>query len=435
MGKDKAATREHTMTIKNLDTRPRCLPEARASSLFVLVALVFCAWPLPARANDGAFGSAGGSLIPLKNKHVRMVSEEIVLEVEANTKKRSRDDERLEWHVTASYLFENTSGEEVTVKVGFPELACDGDSPCPEDHPYSFHDLQTTVRGKKIKHKVDFLARQSRKLASFYELDRVHLFDVTFAPGEVVSIQHTYRHTLSSSVEGYSAHYVTRTGSLWARPIEQATFIVRVPWVHYYTSFPEEFKLVKREEKLLEEPLDSHKSMWTYTFEMKRWTPKADLYILFGNEAERLPKQCPFISEVWRDHEEALEEVARDAGKEKKQARARADERVRREHFDALSLEDLKICRNWPYAVHGYSFKTKELAELFYRKPFSTHCPFCGPGAESEVLDEDHPERFTRFFHMPNMSYDPAMLDARELLYVRLAKEAEGLKKKDQKSN
>ena len=153
-----------------------------------------------------------------------MVSEDIVLEIVPNTdKERSRHQDALEWHVSATYLFENTADEEVSVKVGFPELACDGDSPCPEEHPYSFHDLETTVRGKQITHEVDFLAKQSTKLATFYKLDKVHLFDVTFAPKEKLTITHTYRHTLSGSVEGNTAHYVTRTGALWASPIDRAT--------------------------------------------------------------------------------------------------------------------------------------------------------------------------------------------------------------------
>ena len=108
---------------------------------------------------------------------------------------------------------------------------------------------------------------------------------------------------------------------------------------------------------------------------------------------------------------------------------------VREAYFDELDAATLKLCRNWPYAVHGYNFKTKALRDYFYGKPFETHCPFCGPSDAKDVLDESESMRFTRFFHMPNKSYEPALLDASELLYVRLAKEAEAMKKKKKQKN
>ncbi len=376
------------------------------------------------QANDGAFGSAGGSLIPLKNDHVKMVSEDIVLEVKEATQDTPDYIESLEWHVNAHYVFKNTSSDVVTVKVGFPELACDGDSPCPEDHPYSFHDLETRVRGKKIKHTTEMLSKQKRLKKGFGELDKVHLFQVTFAPKEVIEITHTYRHTLSSSSEGRQIDYVTRTGALWSSPIGRATFTVKLPWSHLYTSYPDEFVLKSRTEHVLEKTMAGYGSMWTYVFEMKDWTPRGDLLLHFGNAVERLPQHCPDIQDVSRAYQEALAVSGQDSALTTRQRKKMAEAKAGK-LFDELDATQLKQCRNWPYAIHGYVFKNKSLHDYFYAKEFSTHCPFCGKSERTEVLDEDNPVRFTRFFHKPNKSYSPELLTARELLYVRVVKGAE----------
>ncbi len=318
----------------------------------------------------------------------------------------------------------------VTVKVGFPELSCGGDSPCPEDHPYSFHDLQTTVRGTSITHTVGALAEHVDKKMWFDKLDRIHLFEVTFKPKETLEIRHTYRHKLSEYVEGYEAHYVTRTGVLWAGPIGKARLTIKTPWPHHYVAFPENFELVGRTETLAKKTLPGGlKTTWTHVFEMTDWTPKEDLYILFGNYMERGPQQCAAVDEVsWS--RQKLEKTLKSETPDKKELAARVDEEIRREHFEKLSDEELRQCRNYPYALHGYSFKDEKLHAYFYAPAFSTHCAFCGETPPDEFMDEDNPMRYTRFFFKPNIAYTPKLLTTDDLAYVRIAKAEQARRRK-----
>lgn len=348
-------------------------------------------------ANDGVFGGAGGSVAPLMETRVSMVSEDIVMEV------ADRPDPWPEqWHVEAKYVFENRSDEPVTLQVGFPELPCMGD--CPEDNPYTFRGLETTVRGEPVKHRI---GKVKRGLKWQHAYGRIHLFDVTFAPHEQVVIAHTYNHNLSASVDGKQADYVTTTGAYWNGPIGRATFTVRAPWRHSYTAYPKGFVMTDRRETMVD-----GRRRWTYVFNMERWVPKTNFTLFFGNDTERRPSQCPTYYEV---------ETATDVVGVRVPPAELAQEA--KKLYKEASAADLRICRNWPYALHGYPFKSADLRDFYYAKAVITHCPYCGP---EDGGDQD--EQWIRFYGKVNPDFSPALLDAEDARYFRIVKVAEKLR-------
>jgi hypothetical protein len=341
---------------------------ALACALACLVGAASAAW-----ANDSSFGGEGAELIPLKETRIRMAAEDIVLE-----KKERR------WHIEATYTFENPTAEVVQLQLGFPERHCDPESDC-QDGGGIFKDMKTTARGVELPLKVGTVDPKNEWAP---HLGKVFLFDLTFQPKEKVTVVHRYSHAANSSVDGEWVSYVTRTGGLWNGPIGSARFTLRTPEKPWSLRHPKQFKLTS----YVERPVGKGKGQTEIIFEMKDWTPKTDLNVLFLRPlGEGYVGGCP------DPYYASYDSLGKTTAVEMLQ---KAD--------DATLVK----CRNMVYAHHGYTFKTKELQDFFYgpAKPFY----------EDEI---DVPLQ-------PNPFYSEELLTYEEHQFVALVKAEEERRKK-----
>lgn len=297
------------------------------------LSLTLICWPTGALANDAAFAGPASDLIPIQKTRIKMKSERIVLELEPGQRR---------WRALATYRLVNPKRKPVTLQVGFPEAHCAPDEECASSDGTRFHGLQTTVRGQPVQLKEGKVAVGTDWAPA---IGKVWLFDVTFAPREQIEVVHRYEFYASIGVLGTSVRYNTRAGKLWNGPIGEAEFIVRQPVRPWTVVYPGSFRLQRFEERRVGE-----QNVTEMIFKMKRWRPKGDLVLHFGNEQlAPLARSCPNPKMVI------------DAAKTEKTAPG-ALKRV----LSMRTRTDLRLCRNRVYARHGYAFSNTELTRTFY---------------------------------------------------------------------
>jgi hypothetical protein len=310
-------------------------------SLPVLVAVLLFAAPSVARANDGAFGGSGASLAPLASTPIRMVREDIVMEL------RGRP---LAWDVTAHYEFENPTDEAVTVQMGYPETRCDAEEGDCVGHGGRFRGLRTRVRGRVVRERI---GRVSESSPWAQELDRVHLFDVSFAPRERVTVDHHYVYDRSfTAVMGENVYYLTRTGALWNGPIGEARFTVRTPEPLYSVEHPGVFRLVQWDRRVM-----NGRGMSELVFEARSFTAEVDFGLLLGS-VMRLEIGEPIGDGSF---DATVCYLSGLTGPMRPSTRVFFDEWLR----DAPP-EDLAACRNLVFALSGYTFRNERWTRAFY---------------------------------------------------------------------
>lgn len=344
-------------------------------------------------ANDASFGGNGTDLIPQRESRVRMVAEDILLEMTS--------DKEPAWRVTARYTFENPTDAPVKLQVGFPEFACTWGGEGCHGKGGVFRGMKTTVGGKRVKGREGKLAREHEWSE---QISRVFLYDIEFPAQKQVEVVHRYTYDRSVSVDGEWVSYLTRTGALWNGPIGHARFTIRTPRRPWGLSWPPEYELTSYRERK-----KGRGAVTEMVFEARKWTPTRDFVVQLFNEfvaGEHHKQECPLTFWVKDGHLE--------------------------DELSEMTDEQLRICRNLPYAHHGYPFKKSELRALFYKpaQTGSSHDAF-HPGAQPDVDDPATAWRWIIF--APNPDYTPSLLSPREVEYVRLLKAEEARRKKGKK--
>ena len=297
--------------------------------------------PQLADANDAAMGGTGATLAPVKEYRIQMAAEHIVLDSRpASIERRGMD-----WHITATYTFRNPASEAITLTMGFPEAICDREAGlCDKDTSRTFFGMRTTVDGKRVKMRTQKTPPDTKWGD---ELGLIHLFDVRFEPTSSVTVVHTYEmHASHMAVGPHGVHYVTRTGSLWNGPIGRATFTFLFPTRPWLLAFPPEYKLSRFTAK------GSGRTRHTeLTFVQNRWTPTRDLSLSYATAPlDYVDSWCPALGSYEQGHRYDDERVTEEA----------------LAGLTELSDEQLRLCRNIPYAHHGYPFKSRRLHSTFY---------------------------------------------------------------------
>lgn len=216
---------------------------------------------------------------------------------------------------------------------------------------------------------------------------------------------HRYRMHRSGSVEAADeVFYVTRTGALWNGSIGHARFTIRTPKRPWRVVHPAGYTLAS----LTETPNRGRGGVTEIVFEMRDWTPRRDLAVYLKNASqaiERMELPCP-----------APDALAWEMDRARDPRRARE---VLREQLGALTDAQLDVCRNLPFAAHGFAFRTAGLRELFYRPVVRQAHPYgyySNPeDAREEGLD---PRGWVVIPLRVNPNYGPALLTATERRYV-----------------
>ncbi len=295
----------------------------------ILVGALAC--PCVAHANDASFGGAGADLVPLVETRVRMQSEDILIAFREGR-----------WHVDARYVFVNDGADPVPLQVGFPELRCVYEMDCAST---AFEGLTTRVNGQEVGHREGKLDARA-ELADY--LGVVWLYDVTFPPGEAVTVDHHYSMETGADTTFYRyTSYVTRTGAQWAGPIGRARFTVRFP--PYAHTIGQAQGIASRGITLVE---TGEGAPYVETrYESRDWIPSGDLFFSFNAAAEmaqsRLPETTPPGAHCTN-------------------------------LFDPRENEK-EACRNVIYGTRGFPFADEQLRAYFY-----------GQGAEWQLGPDPH---------------------------------------------
>jgi len=191
--------------------------------------------PFAVQDNDGVFYGSGGAVVPSRSTHVRMVAEEVILDM---TTPR-------EVHGTCIFVFENT-GPTDTLLVGFPDFAPQDESGRPPpDQPSAIRDLLVTVDGERVETR-DVPVR-ALPAAGFETAvpepgyDRAHVWPCVFEAGETRVLRTEYRHVPSATVwDGTVIPYVLTTGASWAGTVGKVVVRLRPgPLRVKYAYYPE----------------------------------------------------------------------------------------------------------------------------------------------------------------------------------------------------
>lgn len=334
----------------------------------------------PALANDGSFGGSGASLAPLASTPIRMVREDIAMELTGRP---------LAWSVTALYQFENPTDREVVVQMGYPETRCDPEEGDCSGQGGQFRGLSTRVRGRRVQHRV---GRVSAESSWAMELDRVHLFDVTFAPRERVRVEHRYTYDRSfTAVLGENVHYLTRTGSLWNGPIGEARFTVRTPDPPWLVEHPRVFPLVS-----WDRAVRKGRGVTELVFEARNLRPTVDFDLLLA-PAARLETGEPI-----GDGSVDVSECPPGLGHTNLSGETR---RLVREWLHDSTRDELAACRNLVFALSGHTFRSSRWTRAFYG---------AGPARVAGAG-----EGFVVATIRPATSFTPAQLPASHAAWVR----------------
>ena len=287
--------------------------------------------PSGAWADDVTASGRGADLLPLAATPVRVVSEDVVLELVP-----VRD----AWQVTATYIFENPTDKAVKLRLAFPEERCD---PVLDCGPMAglFQDINTTVRGAPVE------ATESRPqdvLPWGDGIGTVYLYELAFRPGERVTVVHSYLYERYRGFDWWGTRYLTRAGGLWGGPIGSARFTVRLPSPALYVIYPSVFTLSRFVE---EARADGAGSRTELVFEVQNWAADQNFSVSF-----------PGVSITAMGPDGLCLGMEGDL----------SDEELAPLLHDWTS-EQLRACRNGLYGLHGYPFKDEALRAATYGAP------------------------------------------------------------------
>ncbi len=339
--------------------------------------LLTCLGP-PAAANDFEAAGLASGLAPVEASRIRLVTERVVLTQTAD-----------DWRADATYVFHNPTAEPIATTFAFPE-GCpelDGDDSARGLYKSpQFRDLATRVRGQRVATRIAEV-RPWQGLALC--IGRVHAFDIALAPNERVEVSHRYRFSAAVGIGFEEVQYITRTGALWNGPIASAEFILSPRTAAFGLSWPAGFRFAGFEERT---GAAGGEGRIVYRFEARDWTPGQDFVVSLHG----WPIPCTLAREkgIALPCPDAAALVDGDA----------SSEPAGEGPLSGLSDADLSLCRNLPYARHGYPFQRTDLQETLYR--------------EVPVPGEDgaNPRRFR--LAAPNGFYSDALLDDTDRAYI-----------------
>jgi hypothetical protein len=322
--------------------------------VILLLLLLSCCYA--SKANDGVFYAQGNTLFPIKETAVRLDKEILKL-------KRIGD------YMAVDVYFEFFNpGPEKTVIVGFVTPPADGDvDDSTAQHP-QIRQFTAVLNGQELPFKIARLNGSGFKFSEeeFGGDDFVYYFDVKFMPG-LNKIQHQYEFRGGSSVDlEIDFPYRLTTGNMWANG-EIADFTMEidmgerelftVPWSfsengpHAVWTINGLGNVAKDCARVYMDNCLQAVYMSKGTLQMKKmhFHPEKDFWIgIFhpymefalwdpGAETHAFAKMMDLLPPLDADPESLAE----------------------------LSLEELWVLRNYPYAIRGYVFKSADLREFY----------------------------------------------------------------------
>ncbi len=337
--------------------------------LSAVLAMIFCA---SLYGNDGVFYVQGNNLIPLQETQVELRKEVLRFYVT-----------QYDWmNVDVDFSFYNP-GRSKQVTVGFVTPPASGDTD--EDQHPQIKDFTVMVNGSKVTYKVK---RMSETSFAFKELetgarDFVYYFPVTFKHG-INRIRHTYTYRGGASVEMFRAFdYQITTGKRWANKqiddfelqVHLDRGIYAIPASFRNDGMLADWKIVG-DGVIQEKPLElfsehgpkvrmTHLNRGYLSLKEENFKPDIDiLFAEFNWAAGWVGRWCNIGTECI--NREALEDIL-------PYFILKPWDGIKVEELAELSAGDLRIIRNYFFAVRGYDFQSDDLknfyGQFFWYKP------------------------------------------------------------------
>lgn len=334
---------------------------------------------ISAKANDGVFYASGNTLIPLQETRISLRKELLKFYVVDHGYAR----------VDVDFEFFNPAGDK-TLTVGFVTPPAEGDVSDEEsNHPF-ITEFTVNVNGTDVPFKVKKLSQTSFKLgaAAVTGSDFVYFFQVKFKRG-LNKIRHTYRFRGGASVElQRDFDYQITTGKRWAnRRIDD--FELQLHLDNGIFAVVDSFQKTRISAKweIVGDGVFGTKRQWFdpkaprvrmvhlnngyLRFKAKNFSPDNDLFFAeynwpagWTNAWCGAGKKC--------DGPDQLERAARFFNLAPWYEPSDED-------FSELTANDIRIVRNYFYAVRGLPFRDPELrrfyAQFFWYKPIEGLSP------------------------------------------------------------
>jgi hypothetical protein len=265
--------------------------------------------------------------------------------------------------VEQQFELENRAARETRLQLGLIEARCESDSddedPCGDPATPRLERLESTLRGTPLQAK---RARLDPKAEWAPALGAVWLFEVRLKPSERAPIEHRYVAPAAPAAGGaMSAAFVTRTASLWAEPIDKATFTFVLPVNSCLVVEPEH--IARRNRKVI---LRDGTPWLQLTYAAQRWAPKSDIQLHFETcvpPRDTELKGCSLL--------DALSAYAYGASPDNDTGPITADDLKKK--LEQLSAAELKACGDSVFEAYASYFKPEELQVLANRPAAKRH--------------------------------------------------------------
>jgi len=335
-------------------------------------------------ANDWEFGSEGGHIVPMNMSDIAIKREKLHFKLEKVKGEYGLESEMV---VTVRFVFDSPEAGEKYIGFITPEGGNDE-----WDEVNHFKNFKTVVNGKNVNtvsyRLTDFVPKDVKKLeevkkyfkeydeekakeeADYYKRSYVYYFKSNFKKGENV-VEHSYRYDGSGGVGVNDFNYVWTTISKWKNQkvddfeviVEPGSALIAIPEIKMKNGKNIEWKLVGEgnidygykdyydrdgQYRMLYAKLkNGYLHFKTKNFEPKDEFSLVEIAYINGNHA------FPEKTEKGFKYRDDLTQAAYRA------------EYLPADEFKELTNEDLKIMRNYPYAMAGYDFSDKKLKDYF----------------------------------------------------------------------
>ena len=354
----------------------------------IKIFLLFCSMfvtSINLLANDWEFGSEGGHIVPMNMSNIAIKSEKLHFKLE-NTKTKDGITNH-EMIVTVKFVFDSPEAAEKYIGFITPEGGNEE-----WDNVDHFKNFRTVVNGKNVSttsyRLTDFIPKDVKQLeevkkyfkeydeekakneSEYYKKSYVYYFKANFKKGQNV-VEHSYSYDGSGGIGLINFNYVWTTISKWRNQkvddfeviIEPGNALIAIPVMTTKDGKEMNWKLVGEGnidygDKGYYDTDGKYRILYAKLkngylhFKTKDFKPENEFYLteivyLNGNYIfpEKTEKGFKFRDELT--------------------GMAYRAEYLTSEELMEFSDKDLKIMKNYPYALAGYDFSDKELKDYF----------------------------------------------------------------------
>ena len=359
--------------------------------VFLLFCLMFI-FGMNLLANDLHFESNGGHIVPMNMSNISIKSEKLHFKLEKN---KIQDEDKYEMIVTVRFVFNSPDAGEKYIGFITPEGGA-----YKWDEVEYFKDFKTIVNGKKVdtvsyrltdlipkdveqleevkKYFKEYDKEKMMEIFKYYKKSNVYYFKANFKKGENI-VEHSYRYNKAGG-DGYiDFDYVWTTISKWKNQkiddfeviVEPGNAFIEMPVIKMKNGKEMKWELVGEGNTDYGYKISSNgdgkkedKYKFFYAklkkgylhFRTKDFKPEDEFYLTAITSLDAPNYYFPEKTEKGFQ----LRDNFSDAGS------TGTNLEYHLEHYlKNITDDELKIIRNYPYALAGYDFSDKKLKDYF----------------------------------------------------------------------